>query len=148
MSHELRTPLNSVIGFANILFKNKSAHLDVNELTFLDRIVANGKHLLTLINEILDLSKIEARKIELQIAPADLGALVRETVAQQESLVRDKPVQLLAELPATIAPISHRRGKTQADRHQPHRQRAEIHRARQCHRACRDRPGRQSPVAD
>ena len=105
MSHELRTPLNSVIGFANILLKNKSGSLAAAELTFLDRILANGKHLLSLINEILDLSKIEARKVELQIAPIALETLVRETVAQQESLVRDKPVQLLAEVPATVAPF-------------------------------------------
>ncbi len=105
MSHELRTPLNSVIGFANILLKNKSGSLATTELTFLDRIAANGKHLLSLINEILDLSKIEARKVELQIAPVALEVLVRETVAQQESLVRDKPVQLLTELPATVAPF-------------------------------------------
>jgi PAS domain S-box-containing protein len=105
MSHELRTPLNSVIGFANILSKNKGGNLSASELTFLDRIIANGKHLLSLINEILDLSKVEARKLELQIAPTDLGALIRETVAQQESLVRDRPVQLLADLPALIAPF-------------------------------------------
>ena len=61
MSHELRTPLNSVIGFGNILLKNKAANLRPEDIAFLDRILANGKHLLGLINEILDLSKIEAR---------------------------------------------------------------------------------------
>jgi PAS domain S-box-containing protein len=105
MSHELRTPLNSVIGFAGILLKNKSGTLSPTELNFLDRIQANGKHLLTLINEILDLSKIEARKIELQLAPVALDVLVRETLAQQEGLVRDRPVQLLADLPAQVAPL-------------------------------------------
>ena len=105
MSHELRTPLNSVIGFAGILLKNKTANLHPTDLNFLERIQANGKHLLVLINEILDLSKIEARKIELQLAPIALDILVRETIAQQEGLVRDRPVQLLADLPATIAPI-------------------------------------------
>ena len=105
MSHELRTPLNSVIGFANILLKNKAGTLGPAELNFLDRIQANGRHLLALINEILDLSKIEARKVELQMAPVALDVLVRETVAQQESLVRDKPVQLLADLPAQVAPV-------------------------------------------
>jgi PAS domain S-box-containing protein len=105
MSHELRTPLNSVIGFANILLKNKAGNLTDAELTFLDRIAANGKHLLLLINEILDLSKIEARKVELQIAPVSLDALIRETVAQQQGLVRDKPVQLLADLPDVVAPF-------------------------------------------
>lgn len=106
MSHELRTPLNSVIGFANILLKNKSGALGAAELNFLDRILANGKHLLTLINQILDLSKIEARKVELQTGPVALDALVRETVAQQEGLVRDKPVQLITDVPPVVAPIS------------------------------------------
>jgi len=105
MSHELRTPLNSVIGFANILLKNKSGSLGPAELNFLDRIQANGKHLLALINEILDLSKIEARKTELQIGPVNLNTLVRETVAQQEGLVRDKPVKLIADLPPQVAGI-------------------------------------------
>jgi len=103
MSHELRTPLNSVIGFANILLKNKAGNLGPAEMNFLDRILANGKHLLTLINQILDLSKIEARKVELQTAPLLLNELVQDTVAQQESLVRDKPVRLLVDLPERVA---------------------------------------------
>jgi PAS domain S-box-containing protein len=105
MSHELRTPLNSIIGFANILLKNKSGTLSPAELNFLDRIQANGNHLLGLINELLDLSKIEARKVDLQMSPVALGQLVRDTVAQEEGLVRDKPVELLADLPDPIAPI-------------------------------------------
>ena len=105
MSHELRTPLNSVIGFAGILLKNKPDNLRPSDLNFLERIQANGKHLLVLINEILDLSKIEARKVELQLAPVALDVLVRETIAQQEGLVRDRPVQLLADVPATVALI-------------------------------------------
>jgi PAS domain S-box-containing protein len=103
MSHELRTPLNSIIGFANILLKNKEATLNAAQLNFLDRIQANGKHLLGLINEILDLSKIEAQKMELHLSPTALDTLVRETLTQHEALVRDKPVQLLAELPAQVA---------------------------------------------
>jgi PAS domain S-box-containing protein len=105
MSHELRTPLNSIIGFANILLKNKDATLTPAQLNFLDRIQANGNHLLGLINEILDLSKIEAQKVELRIGPVALEQLIRETVAQQEALVRDKPVQLVAEFPAQAAPL-------------------------------------------
>jgi len=103
MSHELRTPLNSIIGFANILLKNKEATLNAAQLNFLERIQANGKHLLGLINEILDLSKIEAQKMELHPGPTALDTLVRETLAQHEALVRDKPIQLLAELPAKVA---------------------------------------------
>ena len=105
MSHELRTPLNSVIGFASILLKNKPGNLSPSDINFLERIQANGKHLLVLINEILDLSKIEARKVDLQMAPVALDRLVRDTIAQEEGLVRDKPVVLLADLPDEIAPI-------------------------------------------
>jgi PAS domain S-box-containing protein len=105
MSHELRTPLNSVIGFANILLKNKANNLRPEEITFLERILANGKHLLVLINEILDLSKIEACKIELAVTPVALNELVRETVMQQEGQVRDKPVKLVAELPPKAMPL-------------------------------------------
>lgn len=105
MSHELRTPLNSVIGFANLLLKNKAGTLSPAELNFLDRIQANGRHLLALINDILDLSKIEARKVELHIGPVALDVLVRETVAQQESLARDKPVQLVVDVPGQVASI-------------------------------------------
>ena len=105
MSHELRTPLNSVIGFAGILLKNKPGNLNPADLNFLERIQANGKNLLVLINEILDLSKIEARKVELQLAPVALDVLIRDTIIQQEGLVRDRPVKLTADLPATIASI-------------------------------------------
>ncbi len=105
MSHELRTPLNSVIGFANILLKNKNKNLQPDDLTFLDRVVANGKHLLSLINQILDLSKIEARKVELELAPVSLDAVVREVVGQLEGQVRGRDVRLLIELPPAVAPF-------------------------------------------
>jgi len=105
MSHELRTPLNSVIGFANILLKNKSGKLEPKEEGFLERIQANGKHLLSLINEILDLSKIEAGKMELEIESVDLSQLVRETLAQLEGQVAGKPVLLLGDFPENFAPF-------------------------------------------
>ena len=106
MSHELRTPLNSIIGFANIVLKNKKQHLDQQETGFLNRIVVNGRHLLSLINEILDLAKIEAGRIELEILQVDIGALVKETVQQLEGqLPREKDVKLLAEVPGTTLPV-------------------------------------------
>ena len=105
MSHELRTPLNSVIGFGNILLKNKAGNLRPEDIAFLDRILANGKHLLGLINEILDLSKIEARKVELELAPVALDQLINEVLATQEVHVRGRPVKLLAELPPKVAPL-------------------------------------------
>ena len=82
MSHELRTPLNSVIGFANLLQKNKDNRLTAQDLKFLSRISDNGKHLLGLINEILDLSKIEAGRMDIVREPVDLRALIQEVAAQ------------------------------------------------------------------
>src|SRR5215475_10190029 len=82
MSHELRTPLGSIIGFANLLMKNKDKHLQPQELLYVERIRTNGLHLLGLINDILDLSKIEAGRVELEWNPTWLTALIREVVAQ------------------------------------------------------------------
>jgi PAS domain S-box-containing protein len=102
MSHELRTPLNSIIGFANVLLKNKSGRLIENELSYLTRIATNGRHLLGLINDILDLSKIEAGHMTLEITSVALDALVRETVDELEGQTRDRMVQLRAEVPAVV----------------------------------------------
>jgi PAS domain S-box-containing protein len=101
MSHELRTPLNSVIGFANILLKKRSGSVDAKEVGYLERILANGKHLLSLINEVLDLSKIEAGRMELELDTVDLGGLIESTLSQMEGQVAGKPVKLRSELPAT-----------------------------------------------
>ncbi|MFA7006824.1 MAG: response regulator, partial [Verrucomicrobiia bacterium] len=111
MSHELRTPLNSVIGFTNILLKNKSGSLHAEELTFLERIVANGKHLLDLINQVLDLSKIEAKRVEIETSMVTLDRLIGVIIGQFEPQLRDRPVKLVAELPDRIAPLETDAGK-------------------------------------
>jgi PAS domain S-box-containing protein len=111
MSHELRTPLNSVIGFANILLKNKPRNLRPEDLSFLERIGANGKHLLALINQILDLSKIEARKVELELAMVSLPTLVQEIIDQFEGQLRGRDLQLVADLPQVIGSFETDSGK-------------------------------------
>ncbi|MFQ5553104.1 MAG: PAS domain S-box protein, partial [Thermoplasmata archaeon] len=107
MSHELRTPLNSVIGFTNILLKNKGGHLTEKDMGFLQRVLANGKHLLELINEVLDLAKVEAGRMELIIEEVDLGELVQETVMQLEgqAKVKEGDVALVADVPEGVAPV-------------------------------------------
>ncbi|HWA41442.1 MAG TPA: ATP-binding protein, partial [Gemmatimonadales bacterium] len=97
MSHELRTPLNSVIGFANLLLKNRAKNLSEQDLQFLGRIRDNGTHLLGLINDILDVSKIEAGKMEVRPVPTDLAPLIRETVSQLGGQAGGRPVELRAE---------------------------------------------------
>jgi PAS domain S-box-containing protein len=105
MSHELRTPLNSVIGFAGLLLKNKALNLRDADLSYLGRILENGKHLLGLINGILDLSKVEAGRQEVHVSRVMLDGLVRETVRQMEGQIKDRPVALRADLPPSLAPI-------------------------------------------
>jgi len=99
MSHELRTPLNSVIGFSAVLLENRAGNLGPADLQFLERIKDGGEHLLELINDVLDISKIEAGKLELAIDQVELESLVRATVPQFESLAGDKGVSLEVEAP-------------------------------------------------
>ena len=105
MSHELRTPLNSIIGFANVLLKNKGGNLRPQDINFLERISANGSHLLTLINDILDLAKVESGRMELEISAVDLDALIRETLALMEGRLLSGKVALRAELPAGMEAV-------------------------------------------
>ena len=107
MSHELRTPLNSVIGFANILLKNKKQNLKSSDIGFLNRIEANGKHLLALINEILDLAKIESGRLELDLMPVDIGLLAQEALALVEGQIRgrESEVEVRLEGPETTDEI-------------------------------------------
>ncbi len=103
MSHELRTPLNSVIGFSNVMLKNKDHHLKPEEINYLERIIANGTHLLNLINSILDLSKIEAGKENLEFGYIQLGKLVKETVEGLEGRVLGTDVKLTFDIPEKMA---------------------------------------------
>ncbi|MHB1223209.1 MAG: ATP-binding protein [Gemmatimonadaceae bacterium] len=105
MSHELRTPLNSVIGFANILLSNRGQRLDSRDISYLERIVTNGQHLLAIISDLLDISRIEAGKMPVTMAAVPLGPLVRTTAAGFEAQLAGRPVTLHLDLPPTIARI-------------------------------------------
>lgn len=111
MSHELRTPLNSVIGFANILNKNKYDNLHERDINFITKIVNNGKHLLNLINDILDLSKVEAGKMDIHIVPISLERLIHETLSQMEGQARNKPLRLETDIPGHLHTIDADAGK-------------------------------------
>jgi GAF domain-containing protein len=87
MSHELRTPLNAIISFSEILQEDASDNGDEAYIPDLQEINAAGKHLLGLINDILDLSKIEAGRMDLYVERFDLGTLLREVCAQAQRLV-------------------------------------------------------------
>ncbi|MDR3393699.1 MAG: PAS domain S-box protein [Parasulfuritortus sp.] len=81
MSHELRTPLNAIIGFAQMLDMDRQTPLDTEQKEAVDHILHGGRHLLDLINEMLDLARIEAGKMELSIGPVELGPVIADTAA-------------------------------------------------------------------
>jgi signal transduction histidine kinase len=86
MSHELRTPLNAVIGFSDVLLEHTFGELNEKQEQYIGIIQTSGRHLLSLINDILDLSKIEAGRMELELTQFDVEMAVDNTV----TLVRDR----------------------------------------------------------
>jgi two-component system sensor histidine kinase BarA len=94
MSHELRTPMNAVIGFSQLLLRQRQNPLTPQQVDMMERILNNGKHLLTLINEILDLSKIEAGRLDLKLEAFNLVTLVRATIEELRSLADEKHLAL------------------------------------------------------
>lgn len=97
MSHEIRTPMNAILGFTEIMLdKTKSAE----EKNYLTTILNSGKSLLSLINDILDLSKVEAGKIELSYEPMSVSALIEEIADVFEPKVREKQLDLFVNIQA------------------------------------------------
>jgi signal transduction histidine kinase len=85
MSHELRTPLNAIIGFSQVLRERMFGDVNAKQEEYLDDILSSGNHLLSLINDVLDLSKVEAGEVELEVAPFSLrDALERGVVMVRE----------------------------------------------------------------
>jgi PAS domain S-box-containing protein len=111
LSHELRTPLNSIIGFTNVLLKNKKGKLGADETEYLNRISHNSTDLLNLINELLDLSKIETGRTVLQVESVNLHELVSETVAQIGNRLNEKSVSLQIDVATNLAPLRTDRAK-------------------------------------
>lgn len=90
MSHELRTPLNAVIGYTQLQLAGMAGDLSEEQYNFQERILANAQHLLQLINEVLDLSKIEAGRLELAEKPFNLADMLEEVVRQNQVLAEAK----------------------------------------------------------
>jgi signal transduction histidine kinase/putative methionine-R-sulfoxide reductase with GAF domain len=98
MSHELRTPLNAIIGFSEVLQERMFGELNEKQAEYTDDILSSGRHLLSLINEILDLSKVEAGRMELEVATFDLPLAIDNA----RTFVRERAVKHGINLDVTV----------------------------------------------
>ena len=105
MSHELRTPMNAIIGFSEVLLDPSMQVSDEERSQFLTDILNSGRHLLNLINEVLDLSKIEAGRMELHIVPAALGEVFETVQGTLRPLAAKKAIEFQVERADGITPF-------------------------------------------
>ncbi|MBD2530401.1 response regulator [Nostoc flagelliforme FACHB-838] len=97
MSHELRTPMNAIIGFSQILLRPKFGQLTHQQTDMVERILNNGKHLLMLLNEVLDFSKLEAGRLDLKAEIFDVSKVISLAVGEMRSLAKAKNLSLLVQ---------------------------------------------------
>ncbi|NOU15995.1 MAG: response regulator [Bacteroidales bacterium] len=95
MSHELRTPLNSVIALSGVLNRRLAKQIPDEEYSYIEVIERNGKHLLSLINDILDISRIEAGREEIEIESFNINSLISEVVTMINPQVKQKNIELI-----------------------------------------------------
>jgi PAS domain S-box-containing protein len=105
MSHELRTPLNSIIGFSRVILKGIDGAVTDMQHQDLTAIYNSGQHLLGLINDILDLARIEAGKMELNFEEVKLSEMVNSVLSTAKGLVKEKPIQLVSRIPADMPTV-------------------------------------------
>jgi CheY-like chemotaxis protein/anti-sigma regulatory factor (Ser/Thr protein kinase) len=105
MSHELRTPLNSIIGFSELLMDGLVGELSKKQGHYMKIIHSSGVHLLRLINDVLDFSKLEAGMLEVFNEPADLGEVVEDVLRAYNVVAERKGLDIHVEIPADMPPI-------------------------------------------
>jgi len=113
MSHELRTPLNAVLGFAQLLRRDKKQPLDERQRTMVDHVIKGGEHLLRLIDDVLDLSRIEAGRVTISTEPVGVAAVLVEVMEALEPLAARASIRLVVvPTPPDAAEISADRTRT------------------------------------
>nr|MBC8482034.1 hypothetical protein [Planctomycetota bacterium] len=105
MSHELRTPLNAIIGFSEVLSDHYFGELNEKQAEYIRDILDSGKHLLSLINDILDLSKIEAGKMELELSPVNLNALLENSLVMIRQKAMKHGISLDLKIPDELSDL-------------------------------------------
>jgi signal transduction histidine kinase/CheY-like chemotaxis protein len=106
MSHELRTPLNAIIGFTELLFDGQVDPTSPTHKEFLGDILSSGRHLLQLINDVLDLAKVEAGKLEFRPELVDVPKLVGEVVAILRTTAAHKQIRMEAQVDPSVAQLT------------------------------------------
>jgi signal transduction histidine kinase len=104
MSHELRTPLNAIIGFSDLMLEGGTGEISAQQREFTEAVLRNGKHLLSLINSVLDLSKVEAGRMSLSLGVTDMREAITGAVADTASLRTAKQQGCILQLDA--APLT------------------------------------------
>lgn len=105
MSHELRTPLNSIIGFTGILLQELAGPLNAEQRKQLGMVQGSARHLLALINDVLDLSKIEAGELKVSCEPLELRAAIEKAIATVQPLADKKGLELQVEIAPQIGTL-------------------------------------------
>jgi PAS domain S-box-containing protein len=106
MSHELRTPLNAIIGFSELLENHTFGDLNERQQRYVTNVLTSGRHLLQLINDILDLSKVEAGHMELALSELDVGAALRDARNIVGTLAEKKRLHLEVEVEGSIPALT------------------------------------------
>ena len=110
MSHELRTPLNSILGFAQLLRLDGAQHPDPRQLRYIGNIESSGKHLLALISDILELSKVMTGELDLDLDDVEVSASIAAVADEFEPMLEDERVSLLVDLePRLLARVDRTR---------------------------------------
>ncbi len=99
MSHELRTPMNAILGFAQLLAADNAPPLSERQRGHVRHVLRAGTHLMALINEVLDLARIEAGKLQISLEPVDLAAMIEECLTLMQPVAQDHGVDLAAGAP-------------------------------------------------
>ena len=106
MSHELRTPLNAIIGFSQVLREGMVGDVNEKQTEYLEDILSSGQHLLSLINDVLDLSKVEAGQLELQVAPFSLQDALERGVSMVREQATTEGVQVTLQKNGSLEVVS------------------------------------------
>jgi signal transduction histidine kinase len=111
VSHEIKTPLTSIIGYANLLINQKKQTFSNEQIDSLNRIKRNSNTLQDLIDQLLDLSKIESGKLEVHLEAVYLKEVIEEVIYITEQIVKQKGITVKTSLPDQLLPIQADRGK-------------------------------------